>query len=68
MRNEPECLAVVVVDTQISFWRMIDISLKWAIAAIPAITLIVVYIAILTGIIAFILSAFGFVLLGASGG
>ncbi len=42
---------VTVVDIKMPFWSMVIFMVKWAIAAIPAILILVLLGAVLTGIL-----------------
>jgi hypothetical protein len=42
---------VVVVDVKMPFWSMVTFMVKWAIAAIPAILILVVLGAMLAGLV-----------------
>ena len=41
---------VVVIDVRMPFWSMVIFMVKWSIAAIPAILILVVLLAIIGGI------------------
>ncbi len=42
---------VIITDIKMPFWSMVIFMVKWAIAAIPAMFILVILVSILTGII-----------------
>jgi hypothetical protein len=42
---------MVVVDIRMPFWSMVAFMVKWAIAAIPAITILLVFVVLLSALL-----------------
>jgi hypothetical protein len=42
---------IVISDVDIPFWRLVVIFIKWTIAAIPAVIVVTILMAVVTGII-----------------
>jgi hypothetical protein len=52
--SQPERTQVTVVDVKIPFWSMVILLVKWALAAIPAIIILVALSTVLTMLFAFV--------------
>ena len=42
---------IVISDVDIPFWRLVVIFIKWTIAAIPAVIVVTILMAVVTGIV-----------------